>query len=460
MNFVRGNNFRRFMFMNRKIALSLMVLCALSVFSIGFAQTIPSKVIPGQYIVVLKDNIANPEGVAQDFTKLYGTTKGFVYDYALKGFSAKIPADKLANIVSDPRIRFVEPDLIIHALPFDIATKGGNGNGNNQGGSSQPPQTLPTGVNRIDADLSPTANINGVDDRVDADIAIIDTGVSKTHPDLNFYQGITLSGSGKSGGDDDNGHGSHCAGIAAAKDNTIGVVGVAPGARIWSVKVLNAAGSGTLSGIIAGINYVTQHANQIDVANMSLGGTGVSNSYRLAITNSVNAGIFYAVAAGNEHDDVYGADGYFPSNDDYIPAAYPEVATVSAIADYNGLPGGGGGSSSYGVDDTFATFSNFSYNVVGGNPVNSSGAAIDVAAPGVYIYSTWKGTGYNTISGTSMASPHLAGAAALYIATHGKPSNASDVAAVRQAIINAAIANSFTGDPDGNHEKLLNVATF
>ncbi|MBI5599390.1 MAG: S8 family serine peptidase, partial [Deltaproteobacteria bacterium] len=306
------------------------------------------------------------------------------------------------------------------------------------------------------------ARINGVDERVDVDIAIIDTGVSRYHPDLNFYRGITVSGAGKAGGDDDNGHGSHVAGTAAAIDNGIGVVGVAPGARLWSAKVLNKYGSGTMSGVIAGIDWVTQNANQIEVANMSLGAIGRSDALRLAIGRSVAAGVFYAVAAGNSGQDVYGSDGVFNTYDDFIPAAYPEVAAVSAMADSDGQSGGLGGATSWGADDTLAVFSNFSRSVTSTNPAASPGAAIDLAAPGVSIRSTWKGTGYNTISGTSMASPHVAGSAALYIAGHGKPVDASGVASVRQALIDLGSPqsgpNGFSADKDTNPEPLLDAA--
>ncbi|HLE09306.1 MAG TPA: S8 family serine peptidase, partial [Thermodesulfobacteriota bacterium] len=213
--------------------------------------------------------------------------RGHVYRNALKGFSASLTQENLSALIKDPRVKFIEPDLVVHAAA----------------------QTIPTGVNRIDADLSPTARINGVDERVNIDIAVIDTGVSRYHPDLNFYRGITISGAGKSGGNDDNGHGSHVAGTAAAKDNGTGVAGVAPGARLWSVKVLNRSGSGTISGVIAGIDYVTQHSNEIDVANMSLGTTGKSSALRAAIQKSAAKGVVYVVSAGNSAKDVYGGDG-------------------------------------------------------------------------------------------------------------------------------------------------------
>lgn len=272
------------------------------------------------------------------------------------------------------------------------------------------------------------------------DIAVIDTGVSRTHPDLRLFNSVNFSSDVSA--DDLNGHGSHVAGTAAAKDTTAGVVGVAPGARIWSVKVLNRQGSGYMSDIIKGIDFVTAHAGEIEVANMSLGCQCTSPALDTAIKRSVAAGVVYVVAAGNAGKDAA----------TFSPANNPDVITVSAIADFNGLPGGGAKSTCRSdVDDTFADFSNY-------------GADIDIAAPGVCIYSTWKNTGFSTISGTSMASPHVAGAVALYLLNHPKPRNAADVAALRSAIIAAGSdqsgSNGFTGDRDSYREPLLNVGGF
>ncbi|MBI5559844.1 MAG: S8 family serine peptidase [Deltaproteobacteria bacterium] len=395
--------------------------------------------IPGRFIVVLKDSVASPHDAALSMEARYALTPGHIYTSAVRGFSASISEKSLTALRKDARVMFVEPDLYVHAIA----------------------QTLPTGVNRMDADLSPTAGIDGEASRVNVDIAVIDTGVSRTHPDLYFYKGYTVPGAGKSDGVDDNGHGSHVAGIAAARDNGYGVVGVAPGARIWSVKVLNRYGSGMISGVIAGIDWVTQHAHEIEVANMSLGATGRSDALRLAIKKSVARGIVYVVAAGNSGKNVYGGDGIFNTGDDSIPAAYPEVAAVSALADSDGLPGGLGPATPWGADDTLAAVSNFSLSAVAGNPVTSSGAAIDLAAPGVNILSTWLDTGYRTLSGTSMASPHVAGAAALYIAAHGKPTDAAGVYSVRQALIDLGAPQAgpkgFSNDPDANPENLVDA---
>ena len=342
--------------------------------------------IPGQYIVVLKPG-ANGQAVAAN----HGVERRREYTHALNGFAGTIPEGRLNALRHDPRVEFVEADVQVSALS----------------------QTIPTGVRRIGATLSSAAKIDGLDERVNADIAIIDTGIDLTHPDLNIYRNVTFV-AGTTSGNDDNGHGTHVAGIAAALDNSFGVVGVAPGARLWAVKVLDSTGYGEMSAVIQGIDYVTQHASEIEVANMSLGGLGQVDSLRLAIQNSVAKGVLYTVAAGNSHFELFGAD-YALGGDDFIPAAYPEVMAVSALVDTDGTSGGSGPASSYGADDTLATFSNYSLHVAPGNPVNSPGLMIDVAAPGVNIYSTYLGGSYATLSGTSMASPHVTGAAALYV---------------------------------------------
>jgi subtilisin family serine protease len=153
---------------------------------------------------------------------------------------------------------------------------------------------------RANAHLNSVAKIDGVDDRVDVDVAIIDTGIDVDHPDPNVVASINCArfGGCASGGNDGNGHGTHVAGTVGALDNSVGVVGMAPGARLWAVRVLNNQGSGQLSWIIAGIDWVTARSATIDVANMSLGCECTSSGMNTAISNSVDSGIVYAVAAG------------------------------------------------------------------------------------------------------------------------------------------------------------------
>lgn len=407
----------------RKILGSALLACALAALTaLPATAEATASAVPlspnGQYIVVLHDG-APAAAVAGEHARRYGASVGHVYSHALQGYSARLSDAAVRRLAADPQVAWVQPD----------------------GEVSIDAQTTPTGINRADADLSPTAAIDGVDTRVNVDVAVIDTGIDLDHPDLNVYTGGAKNCSTGNSADDGNGHGTHVAGTIGALDNGIGVVGVAPGARVWPVRVLNNAGSGTWSSIICGIDYVTYHASEIEVANMSLGGGGsdstcgsTTDAIHEAICGSVAAGVTYVVAAGNEADNAA----------NHVPAAYDEVITVSALADFNGLPGGGAAPTCRSdVDDTFANFSNF-------------GADVDLIAPGVCILSTWKGGGYNTISGTSMATPHVTGGAALYKATHPSASPA----AVKSALQAAGTTNWDTGtDPDGTHEPLLNVAT-
>ena len=274
---------------------------------------------------------------------------------------------------------------------------------------------------------------------------MLDTGADLTHPDLNIYRaGAKNCSVGAINANDLHGHGTHVSGTVGALDNGTGVVGMAPGARIWPVKVLTDAGTGLNSDVICGIDYVTANAAKIEVVNMSLGGSGTDDqncgasnddAMHAAICRSVAAGVTYVVAAGNDSEDA--------SNS--TPAAYDEVITVSALADFNGVPGGGAPSTCRSdVDDTFADFSNF-------------GADVDLIAPGVCINSTWMLGGYNTISGTSMASPHVAGGAALYKATHP----AASPAAVKSALQSSGTLDwNNADDGDGTKERLLDVTAY
>ncbi|MFI6263765.1 S8 family peptidase [Micromonospora sp. NPDC051006] len=405
--------------MRRSLGVAMLTGIVVAAAAASGATAAPAEAA-SDYIVVLRAGADSPS-VAAEHARARGASVGYVYEHALRGYSARMSPTAAARIARDSRVLFVQPDGVV----------------------STDAQTTPTGINRADAELSPTAKINGVDERVNVDVAVIDSGVDLDHPDLNVYTTGAKNCSTGNSADDGNGHGTHVAGTIGALDNSAGVVGVAPGARIWPVRVLNNAGSGSFSAIICGIDYVTAHASEIEVANMSLGGSGTDSAcgtnrdaMHEAICRSVAAGVTYVVAAGNETDNAA----------NHVPAAYDEVITVSALADFNGVPGGGAAATCRSdMDDTIADFSNF-------------GADVDLMAPGVCIYSTWKGAGYNTISGTSMASPHVAGGAALYKATHPSASPGAVKSALQGAGTTAY--NWPAGDPDGVQEKLLNVSTF
>jgi len=406
----------------RRALVGVLAGCALALTARAAPANAESRpqpgVIPGSWIVTL-DGSAAPDLVATEHARQYGAQVDQVYRYALNGYAAHMSEQAAARVASDPRVSSVQADRVVTAFA----------------------QTTPTGINRIDGELSSTVSGNG-SGTVNVDVAVIDTGIDIDHPDLNVVGGKNCS-TGRSY-DDGNGHGTHVAGTVGAKDDANGVVGVAPGARLWAVRVLNNQGSGSWSSIICGVDWVTANAATIEVANMSLGGSGsepsaagcsTGDALHDAVCRSVSSGVTYAVAAGNSSAD----------SATFVPAAYDEVITVSALSDFNGLPGGGAASTCRSdVDDTFADFSNY-------------GADVDLIAPGVCINSTWKGGGYNTISGTSMASPHVAGAAALYKASNP----AASPAQVKSALQAAGNLNwNNADDRDAIKETLLNVDVF
>jgi len=375
--------------------------------------------IPGHYIVVLKGSVDHPGAVAEAQTDQRGRKLGLVYRHAIKGYSAKLSDSAVEALRDDPRVKYVIADRKV-----ELAA-----------------QSTPSGIKRVFAPQNATADIDGKDDaRVNVDVAVVDTGVDNTHPDLNVYKRANCVPPGEgyekeeelevescveNSGTDGYGHGTHVAGTIAAIDNETGVVGVAPGARLWAVKVFNKDGAGTASWLIAGIDWVQAHAGEIEVANMSLT-CNCGPALEEAIDKTVEAGVVVVVAAGNQHI----------SAEYYSPAQNPNVITVSALADYDGEAGGkaaellNGGEGAcevadskynYGEDDVLAWFSN-------------NGVPVDLAAPGVCIYSTLPGGKYGYNSGTSMASPHVAGAAAL-LASKSNPNNKAAVEAIRQQLI-------------------------
>ena len=274
----------------------------------------------------------------------------------------------------------------------------------------------------------------------DVDIAILDTGISLNHPDLNVYRGVSIIDNTTSS-NDDLGHGSHVAGIAAAKDNSVGIVGVAPGARLWAIKVCDSSGECKISDQIKGVEYALNNAGEIDVLNISIENP-VSPALNNILNAAVRAGITVVVSAGN-----YGRDASTTS-----PANNPNVITVSAMGDSDGKCGGTGRAMALSdgnvTDDTFAYFSNF-------------GPVVKMAAPGVNVFSTYNGSGYAVDSGTSMAAPYVAGAAALYKSDNPNASPAEVIANVTASgslpttACDGGARGYFTGDRDRISEPLL-----
>jgi len=384
-----------------------------------FASTLSAQVIPGRYIAVLRDGVANPPAAAQALAAQHGLQVSHVYQNAIRGFAFAGAPQAAAALAGRAEILFVEPDQVYQIVA----------------------ETVPTGIARANV---PAQYQNGDGTAVNVDIAIIDTGIQE-HPDLNVVGGIRYYTQGPRLKSDNNwndghGHGTHVGGTAAARNQGIGVAGVAPGARLWAVKVLGDNGSGSNSAVIAGVDWVTGMAATIEVANMSLGG-GFSQALNNAVNNAVAAGVVMVVAAGNESTNAGTRS----------PASEPSAITVSALADFDGAAGGLSpqtvqfSSCTVSGDDIFACFSNY-------------GQVVDICAPGVLIYSTYLNGGYATISGTSMASPHVAGAAALYVSLHGLTKNAAGVQAVGDALKAAGDPGPVSGDPDLFPEPVLNVS--
>jgi hypothetical protein len=407
--------------MKRNVRSSIILIWVLIVVALLGTSPVQAASTPGGYVIVFKDTV-DVLAAVPEVARAHGLQVGYVYEYAVKGMSATVPAGRLAALQNDPRVAYVVEDMV----------------------RSIDAQTIPTGIQRTFADSNANLDIDSTDDyRVDVDVAVIDTGVDFQHPDLNTVGGVTCSGGGPfkrsctAGGDDNHYHGTHVAGTIGAIDNGAGVVGVAPGARIWAVKVLNSQGSGYTSWIVAGIDWVTANASTIEVANMSLGGSGFNQAEFDAIQGAVNKGVAFAVSAGNSDADASG----------FSPAAFSNVLTVSALADFDGESGGLGGSTCRtDQDDTLADFSNW-------------GSVVDIAAPGVCILSTYplEQGEYGTISGTSMASPHAAGALAL-LASSSNPNSANDVFNLYGQVINSGNSNWTDDSGDGIKERLLDVS--
>lgn len=353
-------------------------LVSLTLTHTAYAQEVPQQVRPApglefavrsSYIFRFSSNVPAPEVPAQAAAAVaaVGGQLTFVYTKAIKGFAATMNDVAVNNLLErNPQIVSVERDGIVTMDKGPPPGKGPGGGGDE--GGSDPAQVVDWGVERVCGAGCSYTNKGRT-------VWVLDTGIDGDHPDLNVVGGRNfdcLRGRCKADDwDDGNGHGTHVAGTIAAIDNDIGVVGVAPGANVFAVRVLNSRGSGSISGVIAGVDFVADPSNAGDVANMSLVG-GASQALDDAVMAAARLGVRFSLAAGNNADD---ANNYSPARVNHM-----YVFTVSAMDS----------------GDYFASFSNY-------------GSPVDYAAPGVSIHSTYKDGGYRTLSGTSMAAPHVAG---------------------------------------------------
>jgi subtilisin family serine protease len=341
-----------------------------------------------RFIVVLHDDVPDPEQVSDELIRTHGGTKHYQYRYSLRGFAATLPPQAVEAIRRNPRVRFVEQDGIAYAIGTQL----------------NPPSW---GLDRIDQHALPLdATYNYGNDGTGVRAYILDTGVRPTHEQ---YAGRVTHGwdfiDNDADASDCHGHGTHVAGTVGGT-----TVGVAKNVRLVSVRVLGCGGSGTWSQVIAGIDWVTGNAIKPAVANMSLGG-GLNSAVNTAVNNSVAAGVVYAVAAGNSNADACV----------FSPASAASALTVGATT----------------ISDARSSFSNF-------------GTCLDVFAPGSAIYSSTN-TGNNTYeswNGTSMATPHVAGVAALYLATNTSASPAQVANAINTAATPNVVTSAGTGSPN------------
>ena len=359
--------------------------------TINTAKGVP---IPGDYIVTLRDNVNDVAGVAESISRVHKGSLKHLYKSALKGFAVQnLSEAAAAAIANDPRVERVEADQVMTAI------------------LTQSPATW--GIDRVDQRARPLDNsYTYSNDGSNVTVYIIDTGINFTHVDFGgrASKGVDEVTSGGSAADC-NGHGTHVAGTVGGT-----TYGVAKNVKLVAVRVLNCQGSGTTSGVIAGIDWVTANKTLPAAANMSLGG-GLSTTLNQAVARAVASGVAFAVAAGNSTANACNSS----------PSSEPSAITVGATD----------------ISDRFASFSNF-------------GSCVDINAPGVSITSAWysSNTATNTISGTSMASPHVAGAAALYLSANPSATPAQ----VTSALTSNATSGAISSVPPGTANLLLYTA--
>lgn len=342
--------------------------------------------IDGQYIVVFRDAVANPGSRAESMGRDHSAGMRFIYDRALKGFAARLTPGAVASLRADRDVAYIEQDGEMHTMTT-------------QSGATW-------GIDRIDQrnrPLSGTYTYTSTGSGVTA--YIIDTGIQTSHSQFGGRAAVAYDALGGTG-QDCNGHGTHVAGTVGSS-----TYGVAKGVSLRAVRVLDCNGSGSTSGVIAGMNWVASNHVARSVANMSLGG-GYSSATNTAANNLASSGVFLAVAAGNSNADACNSS----------PSSAANTTTVAASTS----------------TDARASYSNY-------------GGCVDLYAPGSSITSTWLNGGTNTISGTSMATPHVVGVAALYKATYGDASYST----IRSWLTSNATSGVITGNVGSTPNRLL-----
>jgi subtilisin family serine protease len=361
--------------------------------SLGTAAS--SRTIPGSYVVVFKREVADAPGLAWRLVGANGGTLRFTYSSALKGFAADLPDRAAAALRQNPNVSYVEPDGTVELY----------------GGGTEPAPPS-WGLDRVDQRTLPlSSSYTWGTSGTGVHVYIIDTGIRTTHRDFGGRASWDFSSvKGKDAGIDCHGHGTHVAGTVGGTS-----YGVAKGVSLHAVKVLDCVGDGRWSGVIAGIDWVTANAVKPAVVNLSLGGL-FNQAMNDAVAASVASGITYSVAAGNAATDAC----------TFSPASEPTALTVGA---------------------TFWTDAKAGYS--------NSGSCVDLFAPGSFINSDWNASDTATaqLSGTSMATPHVAAAAALYLETHPSASPAT----VAAALLGTATQGRVTGLPTGTANLLLFV---
>lgn len=361
------------------------------------------ETVPDHYIVVYKSggDVVSAESSIRASVAANGGSVTYVYDSILNGFAAYLPAKALKAVLADPKVDYVAPDIQMH-LDQEISIQ-------------TVQMSAVWGLDRIDQHILPFSGTYGYGyTGKGVNVYVIDTGIRSTHKQFGgrATKDYDVIGDGQNG-NDCNGHGTHVAG-------TIGgtTFGVAKGVRIHAIRVLNCQGNGLASGVIAGLNYVGSHAVKPAVASMSLGGSAYA-PLDTAVNNLINKGVVVVVAAGNN-----GANAC-----SYSPARVPNAITVGATS----------------YDDSRAYYSNY-------------GSCLDIFAPGSYITSAWNtsDTATNTISGTSMATPHVSGVVALYLQTHPSDSVASVVSAIKSQATTGMVTGAGSGSPNRLLYSLVN----